>query len=136
MRIAQNSQQKSVPDLNVLTVAFLALKNGFSEEKKIPPQKNFFLPFFMQLFSADTMIFSFFFIFCPWKHKKKRSQKLLIIGPKLFFSCTGWRPKPARFDFSYYKYVLRLLSWRSPLAYVFFPCNRKLWPQKGFHFIF
>ena len=35
---AQNSQQKSVPDLNVLTVAFLALKKWFfwKKKKKIP----------------------------------------------------------------------------------------------------
>ena len=32
----QNSQQKSVPDLNVLTVAFLPLKKYFFLKKKIP----------------------------------------------------------------------------------------------------
>ena len=31
---SQNSQQKSVLDLHVVTVAFLALKNGFSVKKK------------------------------------------------------------------------------------------------------
>ena len=32
-KIPQNSQQKSVPDLHGVTVAFLALKIGFSEKK-------------------------------------------------------------------------------------------------------
>ena len=34
--VSQNSQQKSVPDLHGVTVAFLALKNGFSEKKFFP----------------------------------------------------------------------------------------------------
>ena len=34
-RASQNSQQKSVPDLNVLTVAFLALKKMVFLKKKI-----------------------------------------------------------------------------------------------------
>ena len=63
----QNSQQKSVPDLHVVTVAFLALKNGFSEKKILPPPKKiFFYLFSMQLFSADAMVFS-----------KKISKKIL-----------------------------------------------------------
>ena len=40
----------------------------------------------MQLFSADAILFSIFFAL---ENIKKRPQKLLIIGPKLFFSCTG-----------------------------------------------
>ena len=48
----------------------------------------FFLPFFMQLFSADTMIFSKKNIFSP-ENIKKRPQKLLTIGPKLFFHKYG-----------------------------------------------
>ena len=60
----QNSQQKSVPDLHVVTVAFLALKNGFSEKKILPPQKNFFLPFFNATFQCGRYnVFNFFF--CP-----------------------------------------------------------------------
>ena len=58
--LTQYSQQQSVPDLNVLTVAFLALKNMvFLKKKKflIFP-KFFFYLFSMQLFSADAMVFS------------------------------------------------------------------------------
>ena len=48
----QYSQQQSVPDLNVLTVAFLALKiYGFSK-KKISKKKKFFLPFFNATFQC------------------------------------------------------------------------------------
>ena len=44
---AQNSQQKSVPDLNVLTVAFLALKKMvFLKKKKFPPKKEKKITFF------------------------------------------------------------------------------------------
>ena len=51
----QNSQQKSVPDLNGVTVAFLALKkNGFSE-KKILPKKKIFFTFFQCNFSVRTL---------------------------------------------------------------------------------
>ena len=53
----QNSQQKSVPDPNILTVAFLALKNGFLKKKKFSPPKFFFYLFLLQLFSADAMVF-------------------------------------------------------------------------------
>ena len=57
--LAQNSQQKSVPDLNVLTVAFLALKKyGFSKKKQFSKKKKSFYLFSMQLFSADAMVFS------------------------------------------------------------------------------
>ena len=63
---AQNSQQKSVPDLYVLTVAFLALKNGFSEKKNFPPKKFFFWPFFNATFQCGRYnvfkkILNFFF---------------------------------------------------------------------------
>ena len=64
----QNSQQKSVPDLHVVTVAFLALKNGFSEKKILPQKKIFFYLFSMQLFSADATMFSNFFF--PQKVEK------------------------------------------------------------------
>ena len=50
--IAQYSQQQSVSDLYVLTVAFLALKKMvFLKEKKIFPPK-FFLPFFYAFFQS------------------------------------------------------------------------------------
>ena len=50
----QYSQQQSVPDLYVLTIAFLALnEKGFSEKEILLS---------MQLFSADTMVFSKFFL--------------------------------------------------------------------------
>ena len=60
----QNSQQKSVPDLHVVTVAFLALKKMvFLKKKKFFPSKNiFFYLFSMQLFSADATMFSIFFL--------------------------------------------------------------------------
>ena len=67
----QNSQQKSVPDLHVVTVAFLALKKMVFLKKKILPKKklNFFYLFSMQLFSADATMFSKknFFFFLPTK---------------------------------------------------------------------
>ena len=63
---AQNSQQKSVPDLHGVTVAFLALKkNVFSEKKKnFPPIKFFFLPFFYATFQCGRYnVFKIFFLF-------------------------------------------------------------------------
>ena len=41
----------------------------------------------MQLFSADATLFLIFFFkfFAPENMKKKHSQKLLIIGPDIFF---------------------------------------------------
>ena len=52
----QNSQQKSVPDLHGVTVAFLALKkNGFSEKKILPKKKLFFFTFFQCNFSVRTL---------------------------------------------------------------------------------
>ena len=58
--ISQYSQQWSVPDLNVLKVAFLVLKNyDFSEKKEFQKKYIFFFYLFsMQLFSADAMVFS------------------------------------------------------------------------------
>ena len=55
----QNSQQKSVLDLYVVTVAFLALKNCFFHFFR--PKKKFqkiFYKIIMQLFNADTIVFS------------------------------------------------------------------------------
>ena len=42
------------------------------------------------------------------KTKKNGPQKLLIIGPKLFFTVLPGCPNQPRIDFSYYKYVPRL----------------------------
>ena len=94
----QNSQQKSVPDLNVLTVAFLALKkNVFSEKKKFPPQeKFFFLPFFNATFQCGhygvfKKILKFFFD--PEK-VKKQAKKVAHNRPRPFFKTVQPRPQP------------------------------------------
>ena len=81
---SQNSQQKSVPNLNVLTVAFLALKKMvFLKEKKN-------LPFFNATFQCRH-----YGVFKKLKKKffdpkkgKNGPQKLLIISPDPFF-CIG-----------------------------------------------
>ena len=44
---------------------------------------------FMQLVSVDATMFSKKNVFLPTKSWKNLLQKLLIIGPKTFFSCTG-----------------------------------------------
>ena len=78
----------------------------------------------MQLLSADARMFLFLF-FLPTKTWKKRPQRLLIIGPNLFFHSPA---KPTAHTpeliFLYYKYVprhscllicvpfVRTLSWR------------------------
>ena len=52
----------------------------------------------MQLFSADAMVFSKKNLkknFDP-ENIKKRPQKLLIIGPQLFFSVLPTGPNPAQ----------------------------------------
>ena len=72
---AQYSQQQSVPDLSVLTVAFLALKkNGFSEKDKFFPKKKnifFYIPFFYATFQCGRYnVFIFFFSFCPQEVEK------------------------------------------------------------------
>ena len=60
----QNSQQKSVPDLHVVTVAFLALKKMvFLKKNNSSTIFFFFYLFSMQLFSADATMFSKNFIF-------------------------------------------------------------------------
>ena len=40
---------------------------------------------------------------------KNGSQKMLIIGPKLFFTVLHGCPNQPRIDFSYHKYVPRLI---------------------------
>ena len=65
----------------------------------------------LQLFSADTSIFSkkCVIYFLPMKTEKNGSQKMLIIGPKLFFTVLHGCPNQPRIDFSYHKYVPRLI---------------------------
>ena len=51
-RIANRSLFPTSMELQCTAVAFLALKNGFSEKKILPPKKNFFLPFFNATFQC------------------------------------------------------------------------------------
>jgi len=88
-------------------VAFLALKNGFSERKKFPPQKKFFfLPLLYATFQCGLYgVFkkNLTFFLTP-KKRKNGPQELLIIGPTPFFpqSSPDHSPQP-RIDFSYYE---------------------------------
>ena len=97
---AQYSQQKSVPDLHGVTVAFLALKKSFFWKKKNSSQKKkfFFYLFSMQLLSADAIMFSIFHFFFFFYHEKlkKTPKKLLRISPDPFFprSSPGHSPQP------------------------------------------
>ena len=68
-------------------------------KKKIPPKKQKFYPFSMQLFSADAMVFSKKKLkkqFLTPKKWKNGPQKLLIIGPDPLFpqSNPGHSPQP------------------------------------------
>jgi hypothetical protein len=95
----------------VLTLKLLALKKPVFSPVKNP--SHFFLTFVylysMQLFSADPTIFSknFLINFLPMKTLKNRPQKLLIIGPNLFFTVQP-SPQP-KIDILYYKYVPRCI---------------------------
>ena len=79
-------------------------------------KKNYF--YSMQLISADA--FKIFFFFFAHEIIKKRPQKLLIIGLKLFFHVL------ARIDLSYHKNVPRLIcslicdSWSAITLTIFF----------------
>jgi hypothetical protein len=99
------SQQRTDQRVLVLTLNFLALKKTV-----FPPVKNTSL-FSLQLFSADATIFSkkFEFIFAP-ENIKKRTSKVAHNQPQTFFS-QYWPgcPNQPRIDFSYYKYVPRLI---------------------------
>ena len=57
--------------------------------KPIKNQKERKKNHFMQLFSEDTTMFLFIYLF----YQKKRPQKLLIIGPNVFFFSNANRPK-------------------------------------------
>jgi hypothetical protein len=86
-----HSRTQQRTDQRVLVCTYIEIfgpkKTGFSPVKILPKIfLHFFYLYSMQLFSADNTIFSKknWIFFCPWKHKK-RPQKLLIIGHKLFF---------------------------------------------------
>ena len=97
----------SGPDLHV------HIYTQFVSPKKtgVPPMENtsqncfdFCYLYFIQLFSADPKIFSKFFHinFLPIKTLKNGPQKLLTIGPNIFFHSPAHGPHP-RIDFSYYE---------------------------------
>ena len=88
----QNSQQKSVPDLHVVTVAFLALKKMFFLKKNIHPN-FFFFTFFQCNFSVQTLQCFQFFFFCPWK-TEKTTQKVAQNRPRPLFPTVQPRPQP------------------------------------------
>ena len=75
--------------LNSNSTQILAYKKK-TWKKKFPPtpQNSFFYLYFMQLFSADAIVFSkkFQHFFLTPKKWKNGPQKLLIIGPTPFIS--------------------------------------------------
>ena len=85
----------------------------FLKKKILPKKKYFFYLFSMQLFSADSTMFSkkFFFLFLTTKSWKNFPQKLLIIGPDPFLrqSSPGHSPLP-RSSFPFYKKSNAILS--------------------------
>ena len=87
---SQNSQQKSVTNLNVLTVAFLALKKMVFLKKNI-----FFSPFFNATFQCGRYgVFKIQNFFLTPKKWKNRQKKLLIIGPDPFLSQSSPDQRP------------------------------------------
>ena len=87
---SQNSQQKSVPDLHGVTVAFLALKKWFFWKKNSSKKKTkFFLPFFNATFQCGcyNIFKKNIYLFFAHENLKKRASKV----------------------FSYYKYVCLLI---------------------------
>ena len=89
----QNSQQKSVPDLHVVTVAFLALKKMVFLKKKILPPQIFFLPFFNATFQCGRYnVFNFFFF--AHEKLKKPPKKVAQNWPRPLFSMVQPRPQP------------------------------------------
>ena len=106
---AQIRDQMSVPDLYVLTVAFLALKKtGFSEINKSSQKKKNFLLFFYATFQCGRYnVFKFFFFFFfALKKLKRPHSKVAHNRPKFFFP----QPSPThsqqpKIDFSYHKNV-------------------------------
>ena len=114
MTYSQTREQTSVPDLYVLTVAFLALKKtGFSEIKFFSQKiNNFFLPFFYATFQCGRYnVFKFFFFFFAHKKLKKPPSKVAHNRPKPFLrqSSPGHSPQP-RSSFPLYKKSNAILS--------------------------
>ena len=95
--LVAHSQQKSVPDLNVLTVAFLALKKMiFPKKKKIPSKKYIFKPFFNATFQCGRYgifekNFKYFF---DHEKVKNRASKVAHNRPRPFFPTVQPRPQP------------------------------------------
>ena len=92
-RIHSKSQQRTDQRVDLSTLKFLVLKKLFFPPWNTSKKSfDFFYVYSMQqYFQEINKLF-----FCPWKHKKNRPQKLLIIGPKLFFQVLGWLPKRAQ----------------------------------------
>ena len=103
---SQIREQMSGPDLYVLTVAFIALKNWFFWKKKFFPTIFFFLPFFYATFQCGRYnVFKFlFFYFFAHKKLKKPPSKVAHNRPKPFLrqSSPGHSPQP-RSSFPFYK---------------------------------
>ena len=83
--------------VHTYTQIFSPIKNCFFPGKKYFPKFFFDFCFYfysMQLFSADPTMFSKKCLtdFLPKKALKKWPQKLLIIGPKLFFHSPAHSP--------------------------------------------
>jgi hypothetical protein len=108
------SRQRTDQRVLVLTLKFLALtKSGFSPVKNT---SKIFFDFYLPLFYATFQCRPYNIFkkklnwFLPMKTLKNWPQKLLIIGPNLFFHSpaqpTAHNPQP-RIDFLYYKYVPR-----------------------------
>ena len=99
----------------VLTLKFLALKNtGFSPVKNTSQNYfDFFYLYAMQLFSADTTIFTkkILNLFFAHENIKTGPQKLLIIS--LFFTSTARLPKTPKplwaINYNQYKKVSLLV---------------------------
>jgi hypothetical protein len=108
-------QQRTDQMVLVLTLKLLPLKKlGFSPVKNT--YQNFFY-FFLPLFYATfqcrpyTIFKKYVNLFFAHENIKKRPQKLLIIGPKLFFHSTGPAAQTSpEFIFHIIKNVPRLMS--------------------------
>ena len=101
--VTQYSQQQSVPDLYVVTVAFLALKKGSPKKNwffsLFRGQKFFFLNFFYKFlcnFSVRTLwcFQKKFKIFFGLEKVKKQASKVAHNRPRPFFPTNQPRPQP------------------------------------------
>ena len=113
------SQQRTDQRVLVLTLKFLALKKlVFLLQKYFPICFWLFSNFYsMQFFSADATVFSKKkdLFFCLWKLKKQAS-KVAHNWPQTFFTVMACYPNQPRIDFSYYKYVPKII-WLSVVPY-------------------